>query len=145
MPEPAPFRFARTGRTRRTALVLVAVWAVIVALVVLLDAALWVVAIPALFTLPAVWDLVSDRRAGLALEDDRIRWHAGRAEGEVVFGQIDRVRFDTRLDLSVKVTLVLHSGRRIRLPQESLPPWRTLDSALAERGLRTERHHFALF
>lgn len=141
---PEPFRFTRTGRTRRTALALVAVWAAMGAAVLVLDAALWVMAVPALFTLPAVWDLVSDRRAGLALDEDRIRWHAGRAEGEVVFGQIDRVRFDTRLDLSVKVTLVLRSGRRIRLPQESVPPWRTLEAALEARGLRTERHHFAV-
>ena len=140
----APYRFERSGRTRQTAVALAAVWAAMGALVVFLDAALWVLAIPALFTLPAVWDLISDRRAGLEIGEDTIRWHSGRSEGEVVFGRIDKVRFDTRLDLSVKVSIVLVTGRRLRLPQESVPPWRELEAALSERGIATERHHFSL-
>lgn len=139
-----PYRFERTGRTRQTAVALAAVWAVMGALVLFLDAAFWVLAIPALFTLPAIWDLISDRRAGMEIGEDTIRWHSGRSEGEVVFGRIDKVRFDTRLDLSVKVSIVLVSGRRLRLPQESVPPWRELEAVLSERGIATERHHFSL-
>ncbi|MFP4238769.1 hypothetical protein [Rhodosalinus sp.] len=140
----APYRFERSGRTRQTAAALAAVWAAMGALVLFLEAALWVLAIPALFTLPAAWDLISDRSAGMEIGPDTIRWHSGRSEGEVVFGRIDRVRFDTRLDLSVKVTLVLVSGRKLRLPQESVPPWRELEANLSARGIRTERHHFSL-
>ena len=139
-----PYRFERSGRTRQTAFALGAVWVVIGALVVFLDAALWVLAIPALFTLPAIWDLISDRRAGMEIGEDTIRWHSGRSEGEVVFGRIDRVRLDTRLDLSVRVTLVLVSGRKLRLPQESVPPWRELEAELSARGIKSERHHFSL-
>lgn len=142
---PEEFRHEARGRDRRTALALAAVWAAMGAAVLWLDAAPWVLAIPALFTLPALWDLISDRRAGLALGPERIEWHAGRQTGEVALTQIETVRFDTRLDLSVKTTLVLRSGRRIRLPQECLPPLRALEAALAERGVATERHHFSFF
>ncbi|WP_371036716.1 hypothetical protein [Rhodosalinus sp. FB01] len=139
------FRHEARGRNRRTALALAGAWAAMAAAVLWIDAALWVLAIPALFTLPALWDLISDRRAGLALGAERIAWHAGRRSGEVALAQIETVRFDTRLDLSVRVTLVLRSGRRIRLPQECLPRPAELQSALAARGVSTERHHFSLF
>jgi len=39
---------------------------------------------------------------------------------------------------------VLEGGRRISLPQDSLPPHPVLQDALEARGVRTERHHFGL-
>ena len=71
------------------------------------------------------------------------------AEGEEYFltvtRDIDRFRFDTRWDFSVRVSIVLHSGKRIRLPDESLPPHRDLETLLNQAGIRVERHHFTVF
>ncbi|EDZ45762.1 conserved hypothetical protein [Rhodobacterales bacterium Y4I] len=45
----------------------------------------------------------------------------------------------------MRATLILHSGKRIRLPQEATPPHAEADAAFQQRGLRTERHHFTAF
>jgi len=125
-------------------LVVAAVWAALAGLWLVLDAALWVLALPALATLPALWEFLADTRAGLVLGPDAIRWHSGRTGREVVFGQIDKVRFDTRLDFSVRVTLILRNGKRVRIPYHCLPPHKRLETELQARGLVTERHHFSL-
>ncbi|WP_285891605.1 hypothetical protein [Mameliella alba] len=39
---------------------------------------------------------------------------------------------------------MLDDGRRITLPQDSLPPHPRLQEALEARDIKTERHHFGL-
>lgn len=132
------------GRNPRTALVLAGVWAVLVLLVVVLDAALWIVAGLALFTLPALWDLVTDRASGLRLTGDSLHWFSGRRSDTIPLAQIKAVRLDRRLDLSYRTSIVLRDDRRIRLPQECLPDIPVLETALTQAGLRVERHPFSL-
>lgn len=132
------------GRNRRTALVLLGVWALLAALVLLIDAAPWIVAGVALFTLPALWDLVSDRAAGLVLTGEDLRWFSGRQQDNIPHLRIKAVRLDRRLDLSYRVSVVLKDDRRIRLPQECLPEIDILARALEEAGIRVERHPFSL-
>lgn len=133
-----------SGRNPRTALVLAGVWAVLVLLVVVLDAALWIVAGLALFTLPALWDLVTDRAAGLRLTGDSLHWFSGRRSDTIPLAQIKAVRLDRRLDLTYRTSIVLRDDRRIRLPQECLPDIPVLETALTQAGLRVERHPFSL-
>lgn len=133
-----------TGRTRRAAAVVVCVWVGSGVLWAALDAAPWIVAIPVLATLPAVWDFVTARPAGMRLSDDGIAWWSGRHRGDVALHRLSLVRFETRMDLSIRVRLVLDSGRRITLPPDALPPWSELQAAFETRGIRTERHHFSL-
>jgi len=54
------------------------------------------------------------------------------------------MRFDTRLDFSVRITVVTADGTRLRLPYDALPPHKGFEAACQAHGLRTERHHFAL-
>jgi len=132
------------GRNRATALVLVAVWAGLAWLLIGLDAAPWIVAGLALFTIPALWDLVSDRPSGLTLTQDTLHFYSGQRRDTIAHRQIKAVRLDRRLDLSYRVSIVLRDDRRIRLPQDCLPRTDQLEAALTRAGISVQRHPFSL-
>lgn len=140
----SPLDHSASSRTVKTALILIGVWLAVLALWLTIDLAHWVAALLLAPTLPAAWDFASARTACLRLDDRMLEWRSGRATGQVALVRLDRVRFETRLDLTVRVRLVLDSGKRLSIPQDCLPPWPTLQQALEARGLRTERHHFSL-
>ncbi|MFY2825930.1 hypothetical protein [Ruegeria sp. MALMAid1280] len=140
-----PFTFTRHNQTPRTILILISIYVALVALLVLFDAAWWLVGLLALSTLPALWDVVHGTRAGMTLDHDRIKWFSGNREGEIPLADIDHIRFDTRWDFSVRVSVALTSGKRIRLPDESTPPHNELEVTLQKAGFRVERHHFTVF
>lgn len=140
-----PLRHRSTGRSIRALVTLALVWAGLAGLWLGLQASLYLVGAVFLLTLPALWEFVTAKPSGLDLGPSQIRWFSGRHEGEVALRMIEHVRFDTRLDLSVRVTLHLHSGRKIRLPHDSLPDIDTLKTTLEQAGVRTQTHHFSLF
>ena len=138
------FTYRRAGRSTKGAVVVGAVWAVLAALWVFLDAAPWLVGILALCTLPALWDLIKNPSAGVTLTASRLRWFTGPRDARVALSEIDHVRLDTRLDFSVRATVVLRTGRKIRLPFEATPPHQPLEDALTARGVTVKRFHFQL-
>lgn len=140
----AAFTFQRNGRNGKTALVIAAVWLILAGAWAFLDAALWLFGFLGLFTLPALWDLICDPSSGLNLTDATLAWHSGKRHGEVPLAEIDHIRLDTRLDFSVRATLVLHTGAKVRLPFEATPPHQAFEDALIARGLKTRRTHFQL-
>lgn len=140
-----PFSFTRRNRSPKTIGILIAVYAGLLGLILLFDAAWWLVALPALAALPAVWDVVQNSSAGLKLDRDHLCWHSGRREGELPLQDIDFFRFDTRWDFSVRVSAILTSKKRVRLPDESVPPHRQFEEVLKQAGFRVERHHFTIF
>ena len=142
---PEPFIFSRKGRRPRTLAVLIAIYAVLIAAVILVDASGWLMGGLALLTLPALRDLYLNPSAGVRLEDAQLDWHSGRRHGSLSLAEIERMRFDTRWDFSVRVTAMLRSGKRVRLPDESLPPHRTFEAAFEARGIPVERQHFRVF
>lgn len=139
-----PFRFRRAGRNRTTLLSVAAVWALLIAAVILLDASLWLMGLVAALTLPAIWELATNPAAGLDLTQTELTWFTGRRSGTLARGEIALVRLDTRLDFSVRATVLVTTGRTIRLPYECTPPHRAFEQALNVHGIRTERHHFSL-
>lgn len=143
MATPA-YSYRRHGRSPRLLVVLICVYALLIAAVLLYDAAWWLMALLALPTLPALHDLYADPEAGLDLDDRTLAWHSGRRHAELALNEIDHIRLDTRWDFSVRATAVLETGRKIRLPYESLPPHRALEAEFQARSLRVERHHFTL-
>jgi hypothetical protein len=145
MTRPAPLSHDTTARTARAALILLLVWLAILTLWLALEAAPFIVALLLLATLPAAWDFASGRRAWLRLDDRWLRWGSGRAEGEIALDKIEKVRFETRLDLSVRVRIVIDTGKRYSLPQDAVPSREVLEAAFEARGIATERHHFVLF
>jgi hypothetical protein len=140
----APFVFEQQARSRKTLLIVVSIWVALVAAWIWLDAALWIVAFLAAFTLPAVSDLIRNPLSGLTLNNQTLSWFSGRRNGTLELSEIDHIRLDTRLDFSVRVTAVLTTGRKIRLPFESTPPHQAFQNALEARGVKTQRHHFQL-
>ncbi|MFY0645649.1 hypothetical protein [Sulfitobacter geojensis] len=141
----AAYTYTRQGRSRTTAVVVLAIWTAIVSAWALLDMAPWLVALVGLCTLPAMWDHYTNPLSGLTLEDGNILWFSGKRRGAVAFDEIDHVRLDTRLDFSVRATLVLKTGAKLRLPFEATPPHEAFEQALNARGLATKRFHFQLF
>ncbi len=139
------FTFARNNRAPRTVGVLICVYAALLALVIVFEAAWWLVALLALPTLPALWDVAQNTSAGLSLNESKLKWFTGSREAEIDCADIDYARFDTRWDFSVRVSLVLNSGKRIRLPDESTPHHRDFEQVLQQAGFRVERHHFVAF
>lgn len=141
----AAFTYQRQGRDRRTALVVIGIWTVLVSAWALIDMAWWLVLLLAAFTLPALWDHYANPLSGLVLDDNRIAWFSGKRRADVALEEIDHVRLDTRLDFSVRATLVLRTGAKIRLPFEATPPHEAFEEALKTRGITTKRFHFQLF
>ena len=144
MADSPSFTHRHAGRSVKGAVIVAGVWALLASLWIFLDAAPWLVGILALFTLPALWDLIKNPAAGVTLTDTRLRWFTGPRDAVVAFSEIDHVRLDTRLDFSVRATVVLRSGRKIRLPFEATPPHRAFEDALTARGVTVKRFHFQL-
>jgi hypothetical protein len=138
-----PYTYSRQGRSRTTLWVVLGIWAALIAAILLVDAAPWLMGLIAAFTLPAVWDLWHNPAAGLELDGQGMHWFTGKRSASLDWSDIDRIRLDTRLDLSVRASAVLQSGRKIRLPYECTPPHQRLEAELNARGIRTERHHFS--
>lgn len=139
-----PFVFEQQARSTRTLLIVFAIWVVLIAAWLWLDAAWWIMAFLAAFTLPAIYDLICNPTAGLRLDDTTLSWFSGRRHGTLELSEIDHVRLDTRLDFSVRITAVLTSGRKIRLPFECTPPHQAFEDALNALSVKTQRHHFQL-
>ncbi|WGW03278.1 hypothetical protein [Tropicibacter oceani] len=141
------YRFERSGRNRRTLWVLGLIWGALGLALWRLDASGWIAAGLFAVTLPALWDFITARPAGLELDDTALRWWSGRHKGDARLDSIDHVRFDTRLDLSVRVRLVLAnaSRRKLTIPQDALPLWQELQRQFEARGVSVQRHHFSVF
>ncbi|WP_157022065.1 hypothetical protein [Parasedimentitalea huanghaiensis] len=141
----APCHFTRQARTVKLCVALVGIYTTLTFAVVVLQASWWAVAFLALPTLPALWDLWRNTRSELTLDATQVIWRSGQLSDSVTLDQINLVRFDTRWDFSVRVTLILTSGDKLRLPPQVLPPHLMLENALQLRGVQTERHHFTVF
>ncbi|MBA97677.1 MAG: hypothetical protein V7763_11620 [Sulfitobacter sp.] len=138
------FRYSRQGRNPGTMIVVAAIWAVLIAAYFWLDAAPLLLGVLALFTVPALWDQIKAPTAGLTLTPTTLGWHSGIRTARVAVTEISRVRLDTRLDFSVRATVVLRSGRKLRIPYEATPPHQALEAQLNANDIKTERHHFSL-
>lgn len=132
-----------TGRSVKAAAILLAIWGGLIALWVVLSAAPWIIALLMLATLPAAWEFMTAKQSSFTLTPSLMHWRSGRSEGEIALDRIASVRFETRLDLSVRVK-VLVPGRQIILPHDCLPPHQQLETALQAQGVTTSRHHFGI-
>lgn len=138
------FSYHAEGRKWGTGLTVLGIWLALLGIWLGLEAHPLIVLFLGLFTLPACWDFLHNPDSGLTLTPDTLTWHSGKRRAAVALDEIDTVRLDTRLDFSVKATLVLHTGARIRLPFECTPPHQQFEDALNARGLTTRRTHFQL-
>ncbi len=134
----------RIGRAPRNIAVLALVWAVLLAMLAILGAAIWIVMFLWLFTLPLAWEVWRNPESRLVLDAHSLEWQGILGGDSVPLTMIEKVRFDRRLDMSMRVTLVLKDGRKLRLPHDVLPPPERLEAALQTQGIATERNPFSL-
>ena len=134
----------RTGRARRNVVTLALVWAALLGMLVVLSAAAWIVLFLALFTLPLAWEVWRNPESRLTLDRAALEWHGIMGADSVPLTLIEKVRFDRRLDMSMRVTLVLKDGRKIRLPHDVMPPPERLEAAFQAHDIETERNPFSL-
>jgi hypothetical protein len=139
--QPA-FAYETSGRNWATLITVLVIWGVVAALVVWIEMSVVLAGIVLMVTLPALYDLITARAAGLTINDTTLSWHAGVKTGEINVKKIKHIRFDTRLDMSVRLTAVMHVGQKVKIPFEATPPHRAFEAELESRGIKTERHHF---
>ena len=138
------YTYTHHPRSKTTLGVLCVIWVALFSAWFWLEAAPWVLVILGAFTLPAVYDLAANPAAGTTLSADTLSWHAGRATGDIALNRIHHIRLDTRLDLSVRATVVLTSGVKIKIPVAATPPHRPFEQALQSADVTVLRHHFSL-
>ena len=138
---PLPLHHQTQGRSLRTALAVAAALALLIGLY-LVGTLVWLLAVLALFVLPALSDLLRNPQARFDLTDTDLTWETTRLSAALPVSRIAKARFDTRWDFSVRVTLVLHDGKKLRIPQEVMPPHRALEEAFKACNIPVERHHF---
>ncbi|MGB7243645.1 MAG: hypothetical protein WBC93_16380, partial [Sulfitobacter sp.] len=136
--------YTRSGRSWATILGVAAVYLAAAVGFFVLDASPWLIGVLIVVTMPALWDLYRNPSSGLTLDDTELRWHSGRMHAELPLAELAFIRLDTRLDFSVRITAVLASGRKIRLPYEATPPHKIFEAELQARSIKSERHHFSL-
>ena len=136
--------FARSGRSAPTALLLLAVWLIVISSVIVISLVWWIAVLMLIFTLPAAWDMISNRQSRLTLDDAALSWQSGRHKGRVPLAEITKVRIDRRLDLSYRIAFVKTDGRKLRLPPDTQPPVDEFEKALNAQGVTTERNPFSL-
>ena len=137
------YRYESQGRTPKSIAALVGMLLVIVGLE-FIGTVWWIVVLVALISLPAALDVLLNVRSSLDLDDERLFWKNRSQEVTIPLFEIEKVRFDGRMDLSTRVTIVLRDGRKLRLPYDALPPHKELESELQSRDVRTERNAFTV-
>jgi len=139
-----PYHFRRTGRNPRTIIGVITVFGCLIAGHMILDVSRWILITLSIVTIPALWDIISNRQSGLSIAGNRLQWWSGTRHCEIDCTDIDHMRFDTRFDFSIRVSAVTCHNQSIRLPYDALPNHSLLEKACHEHGLRTERHHFTV-
>ena len=137
------YRYESQGRTPKSIAALVGMLMVIAGLE-FIGTVWWIVVLVALISLPAALDVLLNVRSSLDLDDERLFWKNRSQEVTIPLFEIEKIRFDGRMDLSTRVTIVLRDGRKLRLPYDALPPHKELESELQSRDVRTERNAFTV-
>lgn len=139
-----PYTYSSQGRRPATVITVLAIWAALITAYFLLEAAPLILAAIGAFTLPALYDLARNPRSTLTLDETHLRWASGRQDAEIALSEIDHLRFDTRLDMSVRLSVVRPSGVKIRVPYAATPPHHIFEPLARSAGVATRRYHFSL-
>ena len=138
------FTFQRAARNPRAVGFVLLWWLVIFVFYAFLNGSWAILAILALCSGPALLDIYRGTTAALQITAKDIQWRSGKRAGNLARGQLKSVRFDTRLDLSLRMTLLTYQDEKLRLPYECTPKASDIEAALKARDIPYERHHFTL-
>jgi hypothetical protein len=126
------------GRNPKTALG-VALAAALIVYLYTVGTVWWILLIIAALTLPALADLITNTRRHFVIDENNLSWKNRAQDAEIPLSEIEKVKMDGRLDLSVRVTLILRNQRKLRIPQDVSPKADILESELASRAITVER------
>ncbi|MCH2250243.1 MAG: hypothetical protein MK042_10650 [Cognatishimia sp.] len=138
------YSYESQGRTPKSIAALVAMVFVLIGLDYI-GTVWWIIVIVAMITLPAAIDVFVNATARLNLNDTQLFWKNRSQEVTIPLHEIEKIRFDGRMDMSVRVSVVLVHGRKLRMPYDAMPPHKELEAALQARDFKTERHAFTVF
>ena len=143
-PPMTPFVHTHQGRNKRLIITLALVTASIIAAWLLLDLSPWIAGVMLLFLLPGAWEVATNPKSTLEIDATTLSWSGPNGTHSLLLAALKEVRFDTKLDFSVRVTLIQNDDRKIRIPPDTLPHHKTLEEALTQRGVPCPRRHFHL-
>jgi hypothetical protein len=136
---------SRCFRTKKQAGLLIGLWGAAIALYVVLDASPIIAGLIIIVSLPALYDFMRADIAELEVNQDHIKWRWRKHEHQVPLTQIDYVQLTTRLDFSLRMTLVLTSGQKLRVIDPCvIGNAQDLEAAFTTLGLLVKRSHFTL-
>ena len=138
------YSYESQGRTPKSIAALVAMVIILIGLDYI-GTVWWIIVIVAMITLPAAIDVFVNATARLDLNAQHLFWKNRSQEVTIPLHEIEKIRFDGRMDMSVRVSVVLVDGRKLRMPYDAKPPHKELEAALQARDVRTERHAFTVF
>ncbi len=139
-----PYTYERRGRSMITAIVLAVIYALLAIGLVFLSLSQWIVGIVFIFSLPAFWDMLSDVRSGMTINDQEVSWFHGKTSASIPRTDIKLFKIDLRMDRSVKLTIGLENGRKIRVAQPATPPLKHLEEILPEAGIPFRKNPISL-
>ena len=138
------YHFERPARSTKSVAVLLGMIGLLAILMLVFEASWIILSFGAVVTLPLLWDIVSNPVAQFTLDEKTISWTTGRKMVAVERRDIDRIRFDTRLDGSRKITLFLNYGGKRVVAPHCTPPIKDIESVLKAAGITYEIRHFHL-
>ena len=138
------YHFERPARSTKSVAVLLGMIGLLAILMPVFEASWIILSFGAVITLPLLWDIVSNPVAQFTLDEKTISWTTGRKIVAVERRDIDRIRFDTRLDGSRKITLFLNYGGKRVVAPPCTPPIKDIESVLKAAGITYEIRHFHL-
>lgn len=139
-----PYVYERRGRTALTAIVVALVYIFLAVGLVYLNLSQWLVLIGFVLTLPAFFDLISDVQSGMTISSDEVSWFHGKKTAAIPLADARRFRIDLRMDRSVKLSIELENGRKIRVAQPATPPLKELEDILSKMGIEYRKNPFSL-
>jgi hypothetical protein len=138
------YAFKRSARSPRAVGFVALWWIVLFALYLFFNAVPVIILGLAIVSLPALIDIGKGATSELQITQSDISWRSGRRAAQLPRGQLKSVRLDTRLDLTLRMTLITYQGSKVRLPYECMPPAQQIEAALKDQDILYERHHFTL-
>ena len=138
------YHFERPARSTKSVVVLLGMIGLLAMLMLVFQASWIILSFGVVITLPLLWDIVANPVAQFTLDEKTISWTMGRKIVAVERRDIDRIRFDTRLDGSRKITLFLNYGGKRVVAPPCTPPIKDIESVLKTAGITYEIRHFHL-
>lgn len=138
------YHFERPARSTKSVVVLLGMIGLLAMLMLVFQASWIILSFGGIITLPLLWDIVANPVAQFTLDEKTISWTMGRKIVAVERRDIDRIRFDTQLDGSRKITLFLNYGGKRVVAPPCTPPIKDIESVLKTAGITYEIRHFHL-